>query len=42
MAATMAKIADGDDFAIPATIDDPEVLNELEDALRGLGYPINK
>ncbi len=39
---TMAKIADGDDFAIPATIDDPEVLNELEDALRGLGYPINK
>ena len=32
----MAKIADGDDFVIPATIDDPEVLNELEDALAEL------
>ncbi|MBV1904229.1 MAG: AMP-binding protein, partial [Marinosulfonomonas sp.] len=37
--ATMAKIADGDDFKTPATIDDPEILNEIATALRALGYP---
>ena len=37
--ATMAKIADGEDFKTPATIDDPEILNEIATALRALGYP---
>ena len=37
--ATMAKIADGEDFKMPATIDDPEVLGEIRQALAGLGYP---
>jgi propionyl-CoA synthetase len=36
--ATMAKIADNDAFKMPATIDDPEVLDEIKAALRGLGY----
>ncbi len=36
---TMAKIADGDDFKLPATIDDPVILDEIADGLRGLGYP---
>jgi propionyl-CoA synthetase len=37
--ATMVKIADGQDFKIPATIDDPEVLDEMRIALATLGYP---
>jgi len=37
--ATMAKIADGEDFKTPATIDDPEILNEIATSLRALGYP---
>ena len=36
---TIKKIADGREFTIPATIDDPVVLDEIADALRGLGYP---
>jgi propionyl-CoA synthetase len=36
--ATMAKIADGETFKMPATIDDPEILNEIKAALQGLGY----
>ena len=36
---TMAAIADGIDYKTPATIDDPEVLKEIEAALAGLGYP---
>ncbi len=34
---TMKKIADGDDWAMPATIDDPAILDEIGDALRGRG-----
>ncbi|MFT7026752.1 MAG: propionyl-CoA synthetase [Paracoccaceae bacterium] len=38
--ATMCKIADGEVFKIPATIDDPAVLEEMRTALSGLGYPV--
>lgn len=37
--ATMAAIADGLDYKMPATIDDPIILDEIEAALKGLGYP---
>ena len=35
---TMVKIADGEDFKMPATIDDPVILDEIRTALQGLGY----
>ena len=35
---TMKKIADGQDFNMPATIDDPAILDEIELALKGIGY----
>jgi len=35
---TMRKIADGESYAAPSTIDDPETLNEIEEALRKVGY----
>jgi propionyl-CoA synthetase len=34
---TMAKIADGEDFRMPATIDDPAILDEIRAALKGIG-----
>ncbi len=36
---TMVKIADGQSYKMPATIDDPAILTEIAAALRGLGYP---
>ena len=36
--ATMAAIADGRDYKMPATIDDPVILDEVGGALKGLGY----
>ncbi|TCM76185.1 propionate-CoA ligase PrpE [Rhodovulum steppense] len=36
---TMCKIADGQEFKMPATIDDPAILDEIAVALRALGYP---
>ncbi|MBP0483822.1 propionate-CoA ligase PrpE [Sagittula salina] len=36
--ATMVKIADSETFKMPATIDDPGILEEISQALRGLGY----
>jgi propionyl-CoA synthetase len=36
--ATMVKIADGEEFKMPATIDDPVILDEIAVALKGLGY----
>ncbi|MFQ1698983.1 propionyl-CoA synthetase [Loktanella agnita] len=36
--ATMVKIADGEPFKMPATIDDPAVLDEIKEALVPLGY----
>jgi propionyl-CoA synthetase len=35
--ATMKKIADGEDYAMPATIEDPAVLGEIGVALKGRG-----
>jgi propionyl-CoA synthetase len=37
--ATMQKIADGEDYKAPATIDDPEILDEITAALKTIGYP---
>ncbi|MGD1869732.1 MAG: propionyl-CoA synthetase [Neomegalonema sp.] len=36
--ATMVKIADSAEFKMPATIDDPVILDEIKEALKGLGY----
>ncbi len=36
--ATMVKIADGEDVKIPATIDDPAILDEIRSALKTIGY----
>jgi len=35
---TIQKIADNKEYKIPATIDDPTILEEMEDALVGIGY----
>jgi propionyl-CoA synthetase len=37
--ATMVSIADGKEFKLPATIDDPAILEEIAEALKTLGYP---
>ena len=37
--ATMRKIADGEQYTTPATIDDPAILGEIGDALHDVGYP---
>jgi propionyl-CoA synthetase len=36
---TMKKLADGAEAGVPATIDDPAILDEIADSLRALGYP---
>ena len=36
---TMAKIADGEEWTMPATIDDPAILDEIGAALETIGYP---
>ena len=36
--ATMRKIADSENYAVPATIEDPVVLGEIQDALGSIGY----
>jgi propionyl-CoA synthetase len=36
--ATMAKIADGENYKTPATIDDPAILDEIGAALRTVGF----
>jgi propionyl-CoA synthetase len=35
---TMRKIADGAEFSVPSTIDDPATLEEIAQALKGIGY----
>jgi propionyl-CoA synthetase len=35
---TMRRIADGEDYKTPATIDDPAILNEITASLKGAGY----
>ncbi|WP_158968740.1 propionate-CoA ligase PrpE [Chachezhania sediminis] len=36
--ATMVKIADNEPFKMPATIDDPAILDEIREALQTIGY----
>ena len=36
---TMKKIADGAEYGVPATIDDPAILGEITEALQTIGYP---
>jgi propionyl-CoA synthetase len=36
---TMRRIADGEDYRVPATIDDPAILGEIAAALARAGYP---
>ena len=36
---TMRRIADGEPYTVPATIDDPSTLDEIEQTLADLGYP---
>ena len=38
---TMSNIADGEEYKMPATIDDPAILPEITEALAGLGYPFD-
>jgi propionyl-CoA synthetase len=35
---TMKKIADGEEYKMPATIDDPAILGEIEGVLKTIGY----
>ena len=37
---TMAKIADGAEWSVPATIDDPVILDEIAGALKKIGYAV--
>ena len=36
---TIVKIADGQEYKAPATIDDPKILEEITLALKNIGYP---
>jgi len=36
---TMKKIAEGSEYTLPATIDDPVILTEITESLKTLGYP---
>jgi len=36
---TMKKIADGTEYSMPATIDDPAILDEIAASLKNAGYP---
>jgi propionyl-CoA synthetase len=36
---TMRRMADGEEYTTPATIEDPDVLGEVTDTLRAFGYP---
>lgn len=35
----MKKIADGTEYRVPPTIDDPAILDEITESLEQLGYP---
>jgi propionyl-CoA synthetase len=35
---TMRRIADGEEYTAPATIDDPAILDEISETLQLLGY----
>ena len=36
---TIKKIADGTPYNVPATIDDPAILDEIRESLGQMGYP---
>ena len=36
---TMRSMAEGDEYAVPSTIEDAAVLGEVEDAIHGAGFP---
>jgi propionyl-CoA synthetase len=38
----MRKIADGEPYSMPSTIEDPAVLSEIEETLRKAGYANKK
>jgi len=38
---TMRKIADGEDYRMPATIEDPAALDEVREAMQALGYALD-
>ena len=35
---TMRRIADGEEYTVPSTVDDPAILPEIEDAVETIGY----
>jgi propionyl-CoA synthetase len=37
--ATMRQLADGTELRVPATIDDPAILDEIKETLKTIGYP---
>ena len=39
---TMRKIADGENYRVPATIEDPDVLDEINESLQSIGFAIRK
>lgn len=39
---TMKKIADGVEYRMPATIDDPVILDEITTSLAEMGYPVSQ
>ena len=39
---SMAKIADGDEWVMPATIDNPMIMDEISDTLNDMGYPLQE
>jgi len=39
---TMRKIADGEEYKAPATIDDPAILDEITAAFKAIGYGLDK
>ena len=39
---TMRKIADGESYIMPSTIDDPAILGEIDEALKRIGYAQKK
>ncbi len=38
---TMRKIANSEEYTMPATIDDPAILDEIREALQTIGYAVN-
>jgi propionyl-CoA synthetase len=39
---TMRKVANGETYSVPSTIDDPTILDEIVDSLKSIGYGVKK